>query len=203
MGEAARLASFLVFVALGARVAAGGPARPRALQVFLAYACALALGVGLSQRDAWPFSSYPIAAGLAGGGERQTWIELCGVDDLGHEWTVDPRAWSPLAHQTVQLWFVRSWAHLSVQERREAGRFLLGRAEAARARLASGASVGRERVLGPLAAPDWSLLHGVHAPVPATPLRSLRIYEHAWVPREAYHDPALRQRTLVAEFDRS
>lgn len=203
MGEVARLLSFLVFVALGARVAAGGPARPRALQILLAYVCALALGVGLSQRDAWPFSSYPIAAGLAGGGDRQTWIEFCGVDADGREWTVDPRAWSPLAHQTVQLWFERSWARLPEHQRRDAGLFLLDRAEAARTRLAGGAPVGRERVLGPLAAPDWSLLHGVDAPVPSTPLRRLRIYEHAWVPRASYREPALRQRTLVAEIARS
>ena len=149
MPELARLACFVLFVAAGARIPTirEPRARRRAIQAFLAYTLLVSLAAGLTQRDAWPFSSYPIAAGLAGGGTVQTRLEFRGVDDRGAEWLIHPLSWSPLFHQTLQLWFDQSFPRLSEPEKARVGAFLLARAEDARQRLLQGHRIGSERWL--------------------------------------------------------
>ncbi len=188
--ELARLAAFLIFLALGLAVRLR---RRWALGAFFAYTLGLYAAVGLTQKDAWPFTSYPIAVGLAGGDQVQTRLDFVGVDRSGREWTLDPGTWSPLFPQTLQLWFERSYPTLPPEARRRGLAFLLERAEAARAQLWAEKRIGHRRWLGPLAAPDWSIVYPRGAPGPER-YAALRVYRLAWRPRGG-----AVERTLIAE----
>ena len=43
-----------------------GPAGRRAVNAFLLYTLAASFGAGLLQRDLWPFSDWPLVAGIQG-----------------------------------------------------------------------------------------------------------------------------------------
>ena len=65
--EVAKGLLFLGFVALGLTAAystRGKGDRRWLVNIFLVYTLVLGLGAGLSQREAWPFSTWPLVAGL-------------------------------------------------------------------------------------------------------------------------------------------
>lgn len=204
MTEVLRLASFLIFLGLGFRVARrrDGEARRKAVNALLIYVLALSGAVGILQRNDWPFGNHMLAVGVPRLDVPSCRIELYGVDGEDREWRVDPHAWSPVSDWTLQLWFMRHLGRLSEGARAHVLPFLYTKAEEARHRLAAGQPVGNERRLGAiLSAPYWWLLP--RAPdVPASPYAGLRIYEACWVPRERLVDPGRVTRTTVAEYAR-
>jgi hypothetical protein len=188
-------AAFAGFIALGVAVRRAPPGvRRRRVLTLIAYVVAVNLLAGLTQRDAWPFTSHTIAVGRARATTRVCLTELVGVDGAGREWEVDRYSWMPMFGSVVQYWVDLNLAQLSAQDRKTALWFLLRNAEGSRARLAAGEPIGHQRWLGPLAAPYWLLLP--RAAVSPAPFAGLRVYSSCRVPG----DPADRgTRRLLAE----
>jgi hypothetical protein len=192
-------AVFAVFLALGVRVrmAPDPLARRRRTVRLIAYVAGVSLLAGLTQKDAWPFTSHTIAVGRARADAPVCLIELSGVDAGGREWGLDPYSWMPVYESVLHYWLQRNLSRLAPPERDAVLSFLLARAEASRERLSTGRAIGPQRWLGPLGAPYWLLL-----PRPAASperLTALRVYQACWVPRERYADPLKRRRRLLAE----
>jgi hypothetical protein len=192
-------AAFLGFLGLGAavRLASDPAVRRRRIVRLVAYVVVVNLAAGISQRDAWPFTSHNIAVGRARTDARACLSEIVGVDGAGREWRLDPYSWMPMYESVLQFWFDLRMPRLGEAERREALAFLLGRAEASRQRLAADRPIGPARWLGPLGAPYWLLLPR-EAPSPE-PLLGVRVYSECWIPRERFADPSRRTRRLLAE----
>lgn len=174
---------FAGFAALAlAAGASAAPARKRRVSLFLLYAVAASLGAGLTQREAWPFSSWPFARGLAGPVAERT--RIVAVDETGTEHDVDPRAWEPFVLADLAAWAHFGFPRLDGPARERVARHLLERAEAARARARATGEVGYfRRFLGPLAAPFFNVhpkkWHG-SARVPPRPFVGLRLYREKW-----------------------
>jgi hypothetical protein len=196
-----RLGSFVVFVVLGFSVLRKSDVaqRRRAINLLLIYVLAVNLVIGVSQRDAWPFSPYPLMRGVWNG----TWIyqKLAPValDAAGREWEVDPRSWAPVFPFVLQEWFNVIFPELSAPRKRQALEFLFDRAERTRNRLAQGRRVGNERILGSLTAPDWWLYRRVDAVSPA-PYVAIRFYREWWRPYERLRDNSKFHRDLIGEY---
>jgi len=204
--QLARLLAFLVFLALGLRLAAtaAGPARRRALDTLLGYvllvnALVLLQGmVRLTDLDGWPFTTHTIATQRADLRSRLCIHDFRALDASGWEWAVDALAWSPVHLSVVQTWVNAYFPRLAESERRSVLAFLLARAERSRARLAAGEPIGYDVRLGRLSAPYWWMVP--RAPtVPVGPYVGLRVYRVCWVPAEWRVDRSRAQRTLVAE----
>jgi hypothetical protein len=192
-------AVFVLFLVLGAcvRAARDPAARRRWTARLVAYVAGVSLLAGVTQKDAWPFTSHTIAVGRARADAPVCLMELAGVDASGQEWRLDPYSWMPMYESVLHYWLERNLSRLTPAERASALSFLLRRAEASRDRLSSGRAIGPQRWLGPLGAPYWLLLPRV--PASAESLTGLRVYQACWVPRERYTDPLRRRRLLVAE----
>jgi len=169
--------------------------------VFLAFAAAVSFGAGLSQRDAWPFSSWPLAASAPG--RSVTYSTIAAVDPGGVEHAVDYRAWQPLGFDELLSWVQLEFPKLPPAERDEAARHLLGLAEAARARAVAEGRVGYfDRFLGPLAAPDFLLhprLWTSHAAPPAR-FVGLRVYSETLVLDDPRRGGGVVTRVLEYEY---
>jgi hypothetical protein len=176
MVELLRLATFLVFVALGLRARfAAAPHRRRAVQHLVAYVVLLSAAAGISQRDAWPFTSHTIAVGRARADSQVCRTRFVGVDARGAAWPLDPYSFTPVYDSILQYWVEQAPARLDEAQRGRALGFLLQRAEESRQRLAAGERIGPERRLGPLGSPYWLMLprHLEASPGPYVRLRAL------------------------------
>jgi hypothetical protein len=82
-----------VILGLGAACSTRGDGRDRRINAFLIYTLVLGLGAGLSQREAWPFSTWPLVAGTVWqGGDSE-------ASRGAERWPGIPdryRAWEPL-----------------------------------------------------------------------------------------------------------
>jgi hypothetical protein len=198
--DALRLASFLAFIVLGIAVLRADPrVRRGRINAFLIYMFAVSLLIGVSQRDAWPFSPYPLMRGLWNAHYRYEKIVIVGTDGRGREWDIDPMAWSPIFPLVLQEWVKGTFVFLTPAEQLEAAKFLYAKAEDARLRQSRGRRVGNELLLGPLTASDWWLYKRVTAVSPQ-PYAALRIYRDRWEPAAKLADPSQFERTLVCEY---
>jgi hypothetical protein len=196
---------FAGFVLLALAVAAAPRGSPRGkalVHALLLYSVGISFGAGLTQRDAWPFSAWPLVAGVLP--ESVTHPRLVAVDERGVEHAVDYRAWQPLGFDELMAWLDRELLRLPPASRDRAGAYLLGRAEQARQRARAGLDPGYfGRVFGPAQAP-YFLLHPRTwtAPdtVPAQPFVRLRLYHERWSPRERQRRGAPPGRLLVFEY---
>jgi hypothetical protein len=198
MIEVLRMIIFLLFVALGAHVtvAGQGAGRRRAVNLFIAYAVTVSSLVAVTQKDAWPFSTYKLIQGLWGADRIYKQIVILGVDGDGREWPVDPMAWSPTFPLVVQEWLSRTYPRTTPAQQLHVARFLLERAEEARHLRARGARFGHERLLGPFTAPDWWRYRPV-ADVATGPFVGLRAYE---VDTQVGDVPSWAARRLVLDY---
>jgi hypothetical protein len=198
--EGGKFASLLLFVALGIRVArATGQNRRRAINTFLAYTIAINLLSGITQFDNWPFSSNTLAAGRGNDDTRVTWLLFRGVDQQGREWALDPQTWSPVFDSILQFWLQTQYPRLPPDQRREADRFLVARANATRAALSSGRRIGFERLIGPFNIGYWWRLPRETA-VPKGPFRAVRVYEAQYTNRELLRAGHFTQERLILEM---
>jgi hypothetical protein len=189
----------LGLVALGVRVRRreGGPGRRRAVGAFLFYVLAAHAAAGVLQKDAWPITSHTIAVGRARATSRVCRTTLVGVARDGREWPLDPYTFTPVFDSILQYWLEQTERGLAAEDRARVLAFLLDRAERSRQRLAAGARIGPERLLGPAAAPYWLLLPRA-TEVPAEPWTGLRAYSSCWLPAERLAGlPS--ERRLIAE----
>jgi hypothetical protein len=200
MVELLRLATFLAFVALGLRARfVSEPHRRRAVQHLVAYVLVLSAAAGLSQRDAWPFTSHTIAVGRARADSRVCRTRFVGVDAGGAAWPLDPYAFTPVYDSILQYWIEQAPPRLDEAQRGRALGFLLQRAEESRQRLAAGARIGPERLLGPLGAPYWLMLPRQRRAA-STPYVRLRALSACWAIGEGPGREPAREWRVLAEW---
>jgi hypothetical protein len=203
MSQVLRLLLILVFVGLGFRVGhlPPGAGRRRAQTSLIVFVIGVSVAVGVCQKDAWPFSPYPVLAEDATRTAVLERVVVKAVDATGVEWDVHPGAWSPLPATKIEEWLHTVYPRLEPASQRNAERFLLARAEEARGASRSRREVGRGRFIGALAAPDWI----VQRPTPAAgeaPFVALRAYAVRWRPREVLADPGRVERRLLFDTAR-
>jgi hypothetical protein len=177
--------------------------RRRFVDLFLAYAVAVSFGAGLTQKDAWPFSRWPMAGGRAE--LEASTIRIVGVDEDGLERAIDYRAWQPMAFDELIPWMHRTFPRLPTPSQDRVAAHLLQRAESARRRAQAGGGVGYlHRYLGPLAAPEFDLHPRVWstAGIPPRPFVALRVYRETWNQEERRRDPSRVRRALLHESGR-
>jgi len=199
MVEIARLSVFAIFMILAAHVAWR---RTRAaVNVFLAYTIGASVAIGVTQLDAWPFSTYRLANQTWAGHANDTWtkVRFFAVDAREREWELDPEVFAPLHLVSMQFYFRDVYPKLSAGDRIDLGRFLMRRAEASRRAIREDRWFGNERLLGPLAAPDWSL-YARHRAAPADPYVAVRVVREFWKPAERLNDPRAFTRNIILEF---
>jgi hypothetical protein len=203
MTQVLRLLMMLAFVGMGLRLSRlpPGTARRRGETAFIAFALGLSVAVGVLQKDAWPFSPYPILAEDATRAAVLERVVVKGVDANGAEWDVHPWAWSPLPATKIEEWIHTVYPRLEPASRRNAERFLLARAEEARGASRVRREVGRGRWIGPLAAPGWMAERAAPAAGEA-PFVALRAYVVKWRPREVLADPGRVERRLLFDTAR-
>lgn len=193
---------FLVAALLVALSERGGTA-PRRLfvNVFLAYAVVASFGAGLSQKDAWPFSRWPMAGGRAEAVGSN--VRIVAVDADGALRAIDYRAWQPMAFDELIPWMHRTFPRLPRQSQDRVVAHLLATAESARRRARAGEGVGYlDRYLGPLAAPEFDLHPRPWSSpesVPSRPFVGLRVYRETWNQEERRRDPSRVTRVLLYE----
>jgi len=203
MPQLLRLASFLLFLALGARVRGTQEpaARRRATNFLLAYVILTCGAAGVIQEDSWPFTNHQIAVGRPRSDSRICQTQFYGLDALGNEWRLDPWSWTPVYDSILQFWVEQNLGRLPPAGRERVLRFLLDRAERSRGRLAASRPLGPERLLGRAGAPYWLLLPRV-VKAPAEPYTGLRLYHTCWFPAELVTNPERVLRTLTVEVGR-
>jgi hypothetical protein len=196
---------FLGFVVLGlvATYSTQGKGdNRRYVNVFIIYTLVLGLGAGLSQREVWPFSTWPLVAGTATQGVAHK--RIVALDADGREYPIDYRAWGPLPVDELLAWVGKDFFRLDRSAQDRVASYLLGIIEHNREQWSAGTPVSHfERYLGPLSAPLF-LGHPEYwtqgAGVPAQPFRGLRLYMETWNVEERWRDPSKMTRQLAYEY---
>jgi hypothetical protein len=176
----------------------------RLVNAFIVYTLALGCGAGLTQREIWPFSAWPLIAGKVP--PLVTHSRILAVDAEGSENEIDYRAWGPLEFDELNAWRGKNFHHLDPGSQDRVAAYLLGIVERARQRwLAGEPELHFDRYLGPLSAPFFLghpelWIAGVQ--VPAKPFVGLRFYNESWNVEERRRDPGKVTRTLVYEYRR-
>jgi len=181
--------------------------RRRAAGAFVAYVLVVSFTPGLTRRDLWPFSGWPMMSvpppEEVGPALPFSWIY--GVTAEGAEYALDPRAVEPISMSELLSWLDYRSAGLSPEARNRFGRQLLQRVNESREAVRAGGRPGSRR--GPL---RWSaaprhLLFATRwkAPedVPDTPFTGLRWYRESWNIDDRLADPDVVTRTLGFEVE--
>jgi hypothetical protein len=196
---------FLGFVALGL-LAASSTARRRddrrAVNLFIAYILLVSFAAGFAQRDAWPFSTWPLVAGTVA--RPITQPRIVAIDAQGAEYEIDYRAWEPLELEELIAWKQAHFVQLDRASQDSVAGYLLGVVERARRQWAAGERVHDfDRYFGPLSAPlflghpaTWE----TEAGVPKEAFVGLRFYDETWDVEERARDPSKVTRRLVYEY---
>lgn len=198
--EIGRLLSFVLFLALGVRVARSkGGVRRRAVVAFIGYVIAINAVAGITQIDNWPFTNNTLAVGRMREDHPLKWMNFRGVDREGREWRLDPQTFTPVFDSILQNWLTSRYPGLDDGSRRMSERFLVAKANEARARLSAGRRIGFERLLGPFACGYWWGLPRARE-TPDGDYRSIRVYRLEYTLSEiAEHGRILRE-TLLLEL---
>jgi hypothetical protein len=168
---------------LGAALAARTRSR-RMVNAFLIYALAASFGVGLVQRELWPFSSWPLVAGALP--EVVTQRRIVAVDVDSNEHDIDYRAWYPMSGIELSSWMDAGFLALDSLGRDEAATFLTSLVERGRLRALEVGNPGRfGRFLGPVTAPFFLVQPAWWSATEAVPIRpfiGIRFYYERWSP---------------------
>ena len=208
MKDVLRIGCIAGFVVLGLAAAwreqTSPAAHRRAVNAFLVYTLLTSFGAGLLQRDLWPFSNWPLVAGIQRPVVQQP--RLVAVDRLGTEQAVDYRAWQPFVSDELLAWADGRFFKLGPADRDKAADFLVELSEHNRQQATREKQVGSfDRFWGPLSAP-YFLLHprvwSSSATVPPQPLVGLRLYREKWNIEERARTPQSVERLLVYEYRR-
>ena len=202
-----KAAILLGFVATGllAALAWRRPAERRFVNVFIAYTVVVSLAAGLFQREAWPFSTWPLVAGTVA--RPVSMPRIMAVDSRGEEHNIDYRSWNPYEFQELIAWKDENFRRLDRASQDHAAAFLLDLIERSRSAWAAGAPIRYlDKYLGPFSAPLF-LGHpaywGPPAGVPREPFVGLRIYTETWDVEERARDPSKVTRKLDYEYRKS
>jgi hypothetical protein len=202
--EIARLACFTTFVILAIRCSRSTPSNERKRVVHLiAFAATVAIAVGVTQVEAWPFTNWALVHTVRSP-ELRSW-ELEAVDSTGRAWIVDPRVLQPVSPEEFGSWMFREMDGLSAPERDELLRFVLERSEQGRLAFLAGHFPPNDRLLGEASAPfhfRQRRLWQRPADVPTTPFVTLRIRESEWNIDALDRDGSSMTRRVIAEIGR-
>lgn len=196
---------FLGFVALGliaGRCRAENDQGRRRINWFIGYTVAVSIAVGLTQMDAWPFSTWPLVAGTVPA--VVTHPRILAMDSEGKEHEIDYRAWAPLEFQELMAWQDEGFPRLGRDSQDRAAAYLLALVERARAEWAAGRPTPYfNRYLGPFSAPfflghpeRWTTA----SQVPPAAFVGLRFYKESWNVEERHRDATRVTRVLVYEY---
>lgn len=196
---------FLVFALVVAAAGWGNVVlRRRVINLFLGYTLAVSFAAGLLQREAWPFSTWPLVAGVHPPEAVQS--RMVALDRLGRERDVDYRAWRPFVIEELLAWARGRMLTLEPRFRDQAAEHLLQLVERGMAEIRAGETPGHTyRLWGPFTAP-YFLLHPVlwrtSSDLPEGPLTGLRLYQERWNLEERLRNPSAVERTLLYEYRR-
>jgi hypothetical protein len=179
------------FVALGLWVAAAAALHADerqqrlATNCFLAFAVFVSFAAGLSQRDAWPFSSWTMMVGLTPPATRTIpTLRIVGLDATGGEHDIDYRSWQPLSLEELHAWLKVKFPRLDPAAKERVAGYLLDRANGAREQAMSPAGIAyANQWPWPWSAPTHLLHPAIWSDperVPRTRFVGLRIYEESW-----------------------
>lgn len=170
----------------------------RSVSLFLIFVCMASLAPGLTQRDLWPFSAWPLVAGELL--PTVTQPRLMVVDGSGRELELDYRAVQPFEFDELMSWLDGRMGQLDDLQRRQAFAYILRLIRNGQARVASRGTPGYfSRVLGPLTAP-YFVLHPkkwTDGDYPRERIAGVRFYHERWTLGD--RDRTL-SKTLVYEY---
>jgi hypothetical protein len=179
------------------------PLRRTRVTRLLFFATATSLFIGITGREAWPFSSWPMDNALIPQDFR--YLAPVAVDPSGQEFPVDPRAFEPLPWVDLSTWIGRQ-SRLDRALEAEIGPFLLATVRRARQRAAADTDVGTyRRRLGIIAAPNTQLSPDrwvAHSPTLPGSIAQLRVYEYRADLDGPVQAITRQPRRLVFEFPR-
>jgi hypothetical protein len=198
---------FLVFVLIGLAAAYSVHRRPndrRFVNALIVYTVLVSFAVGFTQREAWPFSTWPFIATRVA--RPSTFPRIVAIDAQQHEYQIDYRAWEPLEFDEFMAWRDLYFPALEPASKDRVAAYLLDHLEEARGQWAAGKRVHHfDRFFGPLSAPlflghrpYWEMAEGV----PGTAFAGLRFYTETWDVEERALDPSRISRQLVYEYRR-
>jgi hypothetical protein len=195
---------FLTFVAIGLIVAWSSHRRAanRAIvNVLIAYAVVVSFTVGFSQRESWPFSTWPFIAGRVA--RPSTFPRIVATDAQRSEYQIDYRAWEPLEFDELMAWKDQSFFRLDRAGRDAVAAYLLERVEKARRQWPAGEARDFNRFFGPFSAPLFLGHRGYwDAGAPNEAFTGLRFYAEIWDVEERARDPSKVERQLLYEYRR-
>jgi hypothetical protein len=193
---------FVVLGLIAGRCRAGDERGRRRINWFIGYTVTVSFVVGLTQMEAWPFSTWPLVAGTVPA--LVTHPRILALDGEGKEHEIDYRAWAPLEFQELVAWQEANFLRLSRQSQDRVAAYLLALVERSRSEWAAGTPTRHfDRYLGPLSAPFF-LGHPERwvpgSRVPPLPFVGLRLYKESWNVEERRRDSARVTRSLVYEY---
>ena len=191
---------FVVFVLAAVFVWLPAPPAAYRLRVngLIAVVLLISATSGLTQRNLWPFSSWPLVAGTLT--DEVSFGRILALDSKGVEHEVDYRAWQPLAIDELMSWLDLVYPKLPADRQHQSIAELLQLAEKARVRARAGGRVGlNDRLFGPLTAP-YFILHPTRwtdpASVPPEPFEKIRYVRDTWHLSEGPHGSSASRRTV-------
>lgn len=180
--------------------------RQRFLNVFILYVLAVTATAGLSHRDLWPFSGWPMMSvpppEEVGPDLPFSWIY--GVTQDGAEYPIDPRALEPLSTSELLAWLDYRLGAMSPEQQARVGALLLDKANGGRIAVLAGQRPGYlRRFIGPFGAPRHLLFGPLWTrpeDLPDTPFTAVRWYRESWNIDARWSDPGAVTRTLGFEY---
>ena len=195
----------LVFVILGlaaAWLAYRRPGNRGAVNLLIAYTILLSFSVGFTQRESWPFSTWPFIAGRVA--RPSTFPRIVAIDAQEKEYQIDYRAWEPFEFDELMAWKDQFFSRFDATTKDRIATYLLDHLDTARRQWAAGERRHYfDRFFGPLSAPLF-LGHRAYwdAAVPDRAFSGLRFYEETWDVEQRARDPSSISRRLVYEYRR-
>lgn len=201
---------FIGFITLGLVLTASErflsePARRKLTNRFLAFSLLVSFAAGLTHRNMWPFSSWPVLAMPMPAATRDLPTpRMIGVDARGDEYDIDYRTWQPLSLEELHSWLNLNFFRLDPAAQDRVGTYFLDCANRAREQALSPSGLPYpNRWLGPLTAPTHILHPAIWSDqkrVPSQRFVQLRIYEESWDLEARLLDPSKVTRALAYQF---
>lgn len=174
--------------------------------MFFLYVLAVTFTAGLSHRDLWPFSGWPMMSvpppEEVGPDLPFSWIY--GVTENGGEYPVDPRSLEPISMSELLAWFDYRLAETPLEQQRRIGTLVLEKANEGRSAVRAGREPGYlSRFVGPFGAPRHLLFRPQWTrptDVPDTPFIAVRWYRESWNIDLRRTQPGAVIRTLGFEY---
>jgi hypothetical protein len=195
----------LTFVAVGIVAAYSvhrKPNRRSVVNLLVAYTIIVSFAVGFTQRESWPFSTWPFIAGRVA--RPSTFPRIVAIDAEQNEYQIDYRAWEPLEIDELMAWKDQFFPRFDPAAKDRIAAYLLDHVDTARRQWSAGERRHYfDRFFGPLSAPLF-LGHRAYwdAGVPDHAFSGLRFYEETWDVQERARDPSKIARRLVYEYRR-